>query len=88
MEDQKNTRHPPKPKTPKRIGSTIKKEAIRASDFLRYELPFACEDCSHFCHSDESCTFGLQTEHHLKRNQLASYHLSGKIALCRFQEID
>lgn len=66
----------------------MKKEAIHPSDYLRYNLPFACEQCSHFKHSHETCTFGLPTELHLERNQKKSYIISGKLALCRFQEID
>lgn len=75
-------------KTPKRLTPSMKKEAILASDYLRYNLPFSCDECSHFKSSDETCTLGLPTEPHLKRNQEKSYFLSGKMALCRFQEID
>ena len=75
-------------KTPKRIPPTMKKEVVQACDYLQYTLPFACEDCTHFKASNETCTLGLPTEHHLKRNQEKSYFLSGKMALCRFQEID
>ncbi len=78
----------PKPKSPKRIGSSLKKEAINAHDYIGYNLPYSCEQCSHFKASNESCTFGLPTEAHLERNQKKSYNLGGKIALCRFQEID
>lgn len=77
-----------KPKTPKRIGSSIKKEFVHPRDYNAYSLPFSCEDCSHFASENENCTLGLPTEAHLKRNQIHSYDLSGKIAFCRFQEID
>ncbi len=88
MEEQTKTAFKPRVKTPKRIGSSIKKDAIHPADFNRYNLPFACEDCVHFASERESCTLGLITEPHLKRNQIHSYELSGKMALCRFQEID
>jgi ribosomal protein L32 len=88
MPHEKKTSPQPKVKTPKRIGSSIKKDVIQASDYLKYNLPMSCEECSHFKSSHETCTLGLPTEHHLKRNQEKSYLLSGKIALCRFQEID
>ncbi len=78
----------PRLKTPKRIGSSIKKESVHPRDYNAYTLPFSCEDCSHFAAVNESCTLGLHTEAHLKRNQIHSYELSGKIAFCRFQEID
>jgi hypothetical protein len=88
MEHPKKNHPQPKPKTSKRIGSSIKKDVIQAADYIQYNLPYACEDCSHFSSANETCTFGLQTEPHLKRNQIFSYQLSGKMALCRFQEID
>ncbi len=72
----------------KRIGWSIKKDAINPADYNRYKLPFACEDCSHFKASNETCTLGMPTEFHLRRNQELSYNISGKVALCRLQEID
>ena len=72
----------------KRIRPSILKDSINPSDYLKYKLPFACEDCSHFKFSNESCTLGMPTEAHLSRNQNLSYNLSGKVALCRLQEID
>ncbi len=80
--------HIRKPKTPKRIGSSIKKESVNPQDYNAYTLPFSCEDCSHFAAQSETCTLGFQTEPHLQRNQIQSYELSGKIAFCRFLEID
>lgn len=77
-----------KNKSPKRIGYSIKKDAINPADYNRYKLPYACEDCTHFKTDTESCTLGFPTEPHLRRHQIASYSLSGKIALCRLQEID
>lgn len=80
---QKSTRQ-----SRKRIGSSIRKDAIHPADYMLYKLPYSCEDCSHFKASDESCTLGFPTESHLRRNQELSYNLSGKVALCRLQEID
>jgi hypothetical protein len=88
MREKTQTPIKPRIKTPKRIGSSIKKDAIHPKDFNSFILPFACEDCSHFKGSTESCTLGLTSEPHLRRNQIHSYELSGKMALCRFQEID
>lgn len=81
----------PKEKTKnrsKRIRPSIVKDGIHPRDYNQYILPYSCEDCSHFKASDESCTLGMPTEPHLKRNQILSYNISGKIALCRIQEID
>jgi hypothetical protein len=73
---------------PKRISASIKKDTIHPEAYNRYKLPYACEDCSHFKTSDETCTLGMPTENHLYRNQISSYNISGKVALCRLQEID
>lgn len=78
----------PASKSPKRLGSSIRKDAIHPADYNRYKLPWACEDCSHFKSAGESCTLGFPTAPHLRRNQILSYNLSGKVALCRLQEID
>jgi hypothetical protein len=72
----------------KRISASIKKDAIHPAAYNRYKLPYSCEDCSHFKASNETCTLGMPTENHLYRNQIFSYNLSGKVALCRLQEID
>jgi len=77
-----------KEKGSKRIRSSIKKDGINPASYNSYKLPYSCEDCTHFKASNETCTFGMPTEQHLKRNQIISYNLSGKIALCRLQEID
>ena len=72
----------------KKIRPTIKKEHIHPADYMKYNLPLACENCSHFSSQNETCTLGYMTTPHLKRNQDHSYSLSGKIAFCRFIEID
>ncbi len=72
----------------KKIRPTIKKDPIHPADYNKYNLPFACENCSHFSAMNETCTLGLISEPHLKRNQEKSYFISGKVALCRFIEID
>ena len=88
MRETAKTPFKPRVPTPKRTGSSIKKDSIHPKDYNAFTLPFACEDCSHFSSVDEICTLGLPNEVHLQRNQENSYFLSGKMALCRFQEID
>ena len=73
---------------PKRIRSTIRTEAIHPTDFNHLNLPYACEDCSHFASYDKSCTLGLNSYFHLAETQKKMYALNGHMALCRFQEID
>ncbi|HND84240.1 MAG TPA: hypothetical protein PLU50_00465 [Pseudobdellovibrionaceae bacterium] len=72
----------------KRINPTIKHDGVNPSDYLKYDLRSSCEECSHFDSIKIQCTFGYVVEPHLKINQQKSYTLSGKIAFCRFHEID
>ena len=74
--------------TPKRLGSSIRKDGINPAAYNRYHLPWACEDCSHFDRDQERCTLGYITAPHRRAQQAYDYALSGKVALCRFQEID
>lgn len=71
-----------------RIRPSMKKDVIQARDFNAYKIPFACEDCSHFASETTTCTLGFNTANHLRATSLHSYELSGKIAQCRFLEID
>lgn len=75
-------------KSPKRLRSSIKKDAIQASDYNRYKLPWSCDDCTHFDRNQEICTLGYNAIHHRKAQQKIDYELGGHFALCRFQEID
>lgn len=88
MQQQIKTSHYLKKQTPKRIGSSLKKETIHPADYNQYNLPFACEDCSHYIIENKSCSLGLPSEVHQRENQKKSYEISGKVALCRSQEID
>lgn len=74
--------------TPKRVTQSIKKDKVSASDYLNYDHRWSCEDCTHFNSSGESCTLGYVTSHHLKRQQTKDFELSGRMAFCRFHEID
>jgi hypothetical protein len=78
--------------TPKRTQQSIRHDAIKAHDYLNYTLPWSCEDCSHYDptgnNNNGSCTFGYHVKWHKKDYQIYSYELRGKMALCRFQEID
>lgn len=78
----------PASKTPKRLTPSIKKDGISPAMYNRYILPWACEDCSHFDDTGERCTLGYNSKHHRRTQQKKDYLLSGKVALCRFQEID
>ncbi len=75
-------------KTPKRLTPSIKKDAVHPKDYNRFKLPWACEDCVYFDHQNEQCTLGYHSRHHRQAEQEKSYIMSGKMALCRFQEIE
>jgi hypothetical protein len=74
--------------TPKRLNTSIKFDAIHPKDYLRFDLRMSCEDCTHFNHGNETCTLGYVTQWHRAEFQKKSYELTGRVALCRFQEID
>ncbi|PIS11210.1 MAG: hypothetical protein COT73_05195 [Bdellovibrio sp. CG10_big_fil_rev_8_21_14_0_10_47_8] len=74
--------------TPKRLRTTIRFDGINPADFSTYDFRFACEDCSHFDAEGSRCTLGYDPQWHRKSFQQKSYELSGRMALCRFLEID
>lgn len=75
-------------RTPKKLRTGIRFDTINPSDYLNYRMPSACEDCTHFDRMLEQCTMGHDPQWHRKDFQEKSYLLSGKMALCRFLEID
>jgi hypothetical protein len=72
----------------KRPRQSIKADHLSAYYYNHMNLPWACEDCSHFNHKNKTCTLGYVSKHHLREQQKKDYELSGKFALCRFLEID
>lgn len=76
------------PGSGKRLRPSIKFDPMTAKDYLKYDFRFACEDCSHFSSDSKLCTIGYHTKWHLKDFQKKSFELGGKMALCRFIEID
>lgn len=80
-----------KPRTkfqPKRIHPSIKKDGMNPTDFLKYDFRFACEECSHFDSALEYCTLGYNSAPHRKAEQTREYLATGRMAQCRFHEID
>ncbi len=74
--------------TPKRPRPVIRHDFLNPRDYLKYNLPWACEDCSHYNFEKDYCSFGYNVKWHKKAYQEHSYELGGRMALCRFQEID
>ncbi len=63
-------------------------DRVNPTDFLHLDMIYYCEQCSHFDSDQKECTIGYLAEHHLKENQDRLYNLTGRIAYCRFLEID
>lgn len=77
-----------KGKTPPRITPSMKKEFVKARDFLKFDTRFSCEDCSHYDGEKVVCTLGYNPRYHLKAEQEHQFNLGGTMAFCRFIEID
>lgn len=76
------------PPTPKRLRPSIRLDPVNPNDFLKYDFIYCCEQCSHFSPTTEKCTLGYPQEPHRRETNLKTYHLNGKMAFCRFLEID
>jgi hypothetical protein len=63
-------------------------DPIHPYDFLNRDIAYSCEQCSHFDPENIKCTIGFNSKNHLKEKQLKTYELTGRMALCRFLEID
>jgi hypothetical protein len=75
-------------KTPKKLQPSIRHDPVHPVDFNKYILPWACEDCTHYDPTRDLCTIGYNSKWHKREYQQKTYELSGRMSLCRFQEID
>jgi hypothetical protein len=75
-------------KTGRKPRVSIRRDPMNPSDYLNYQFRFSCEDCTHFKASDATCTLGYWPQWHRKAFQTEEYERTGKMALCRFLEID
>ena len=78
----------PKRGAPVRLRPSIKMDPVDPRDYLGYVMLSACEDCVHFDGVSGQCTLGYQVEPHLRAEQERTYRLGGRIAFCRFHEMD
>lgn len=74
-------------KRKKRPRMGIKLDRVNPQDFMRFELIYACEQCSHYSLTERRCTMGYVPQHTHAR-QLELYNRTGFMAFCRFLEID
>jgi hypothetical protein len=72
---------------PKRQKRSIKVDAVAAADLARFTARIFCDDCGHYDRTGDRCTMGYLAQH-TRAAQMAFYELSGKMAFCRFIEID
>ena len=63
-------------------------DAVDPRDYRELTIIHACEQCSHFAPAQRACTLGFPAENHVAERQRYTYELYGKIAFCRFTEID
>lgn len=63
-------------------------DPVHPRDFNNMEFSYCCEQCSHFDETAKSCTIGYDASKHLREVQLKLYDLTGRMAFCRFMEID
>ena len=75
-------------KREKRIRPSIKRDRIQATDLLKYNPLFSCDNCTHFSLTTEQCTLGYNAENHRLTEQMKTFNMSGTMAYCRFHEID
>jgi hypothetical protein len=75
------------PYLPKPQRRAIKLDRISPADLRIMNPQFFCDDCSHYSPSQNRCTMGYRAQH-TRAEQMALYNLTGKMALCRFLEID
>jgi hypothetical protein len=73
---------------PTRILPEFNLEPVDPVDFNEVRLAFSCESCSHFDSANARCTLGLSASNHLRQRQLDAYRVGGRMAICRFLEID
>lgn len=84
MQEEKLRKSPPHPP----FRRSIIKDPVSAADFNNLNLIYACEQCTYFNPTNKACAMGFKVDIHLKKNQDAQYALNGRLAICRFQEID
>ncbi len=80
----KSMREPTKP----HVRRSVIMDPIHPKDFRELDVIYACEQCSHFAPATQSCTIGYDASKHLREVQLKNYELYGRVAFCRFSEID
>ena len=77
--------------TPKKtlpLRRTLILDPIHPRDYRELTIIHCCEQCSHFAPGTQTCTIGYEAFNHVASKQKENYELLGKVAFCRFCEID
>lgn len=84
------SRNPPKSHKDPIINSKrgVIRDKMDPREFNSLNFIYCCEQCSHFDEPNQFCTIGYDASKHLRKVALHSYNLSGRMAMCRFNEID
>ncbi|MCB0421003.1 MAG: hypothetical protein KDD61_08405 [Bdellovibrionales bacterium] len=67
---------------------SIKLDPINPRDFRELNIIYCCEQCSFHNPGANVCTMGFYCKKHERKAQLETYDKTGKMAYCRFLEID
>ena len=63
-------------------------DPVSPADFRRHNLVYACEQCSYYALDEKECMMGYESEKHDHKEQMRLYNLYGKMAFCRYMEVD
>ena len=67
-------------------------DPIHPRDWRELRIIYACEQCVHYDENEPTvarrCTIGYDASMHVKEAQDKTYRLTGRVAFCRFTEID
>jgi hypothetical protein len=78
---------PRKPNIPPLRRSLIL-DPIHPRDYREMTIIHCCEQCSHFAPATQQCTIGYDAFNHVAAKQKENYERLGRVAFCRFCEID
>jgi hypothetical protein len=77
--------------TPKKtlpLRRTLILDPIHPRDYRELTIIHCCEQCSHFAPGTQTCTIGYDAFNHTAAKQKENYERLGRVAFCRFCEID
>lgn len=77
-----------KKQTPPAAKKGLILDGIHPTDYQHLNIIYYCEQCSHFDSKQKICTIGYDASKHTFLVQQKNYFLTGKVAFCRFSEID